>query len=158
MNKKLLAALALAAVGIGYLALQPKGDIPATVSDERPVTTNAAEEKIEPAPGQPIPADEPLAPDTAGLDTDINSENNNLVGKLMETLHADKELAEVALIQSVECADGKCTVELEAKGERNVQTTMMNFLQEHPEYGTNVKIAQGENPRVTQFTFGKEKL
>ncbi|HYX32642.1 MAG TPA: hypothetical protein VE954_05980 [Oligoflexus sp.] len=143
MNKKLLAALALAVLGLLYLAFQPKGDIPATVEDERPGTTDVGDARITAAP------DTTAAPD---------SEDQSMAGKLVETLHADKQLNAVAVIQSVECADGQCTVELEAKGEESVQPTMLNFLREHPEYGTDFKVAAGENPRSTQFILNTKKM
>jgi hypothetical protein len=155
MNKKVLAALALVLVGLGYLALQPKGDIPGTVDTDRNVPAGTDEARLEPLSDQTELAAEPSSEGTSDPTPD---RVNDVAVKLVETLHADKAITDVAIIQSVECADGQCTVELESKDEKNIQPTMMSFLERHPEYGTSLKVAKGENPRTTQFTFGKEKL
>lgn len=155
MNKKVLAALALVLIGLGYLALQPKGDIPATVDTDRNVPTATDEARLEPMPEQTELAAEPSS---EGASDPAGAREDDVAVKLVETLHADKSITDAAVIQSVECVDGQCTVELEAKDDKDIQPTMMNFLERHPEYGTNLKVAKGENPRATQFIFGKEKL
>jgi hypothetical protein len=156
MNRKLWFAVALVLIGLGYLALQPKGDMPAHMDEDRPASTDLGDTQFEPLPGE------------TAADTEIPSmvetgeapvaEDNGLAGKLVETLHADKDIVDVAVINSVECTDERCTVELEAKGEENVQERMAKFLQDHPEFGTSYTVAQGENPRVTQFILGKRQL
>jgi hypothetical protein len=152
MNKKILAAVALALVVLGYLALQPKGDTPASVDTDQPASSTTDQDRLD-----PVPETTELAAEQPGDEAPVTQEDDVAV-KLVETLHADKEITEAAVIQSVECAENRCTVELEARGSSNVQSTMLNFLQRHPEYGTSFKVAQGENPKVTQFTFGKEKF
>lgn len=152
MNKKILAAVALALIVLGYLALQPKGDTPASVDTDQPASSPTDEDRLD-----PVPETTELAAEQPGDEAPVTQEDDVAV-KLVETLHADKAITDAAVIQSVECADNRCTVELEARGDSNVQSTMMNFLQRHPEYGTSFKVAQGENPKVTQFTFGKEKF
>lgn len=146
MKKKIPVTLAIASafIVLGYLVLQPKG-------------SNSASTSTDPDRLDPIPDTSELAAEPS-RDDPVSPEEQDLAVKLVETLHADKAINEVAIIQSVECADNRCTVELEAKGSANVQPTMLNFLQRHPEYGTPFKVAQGENPRVTQFTFVKEKM
>jgi len=152
MNKKILAAVALVLIGLGYLALQPKGDTPASVDTDQPASSSTDQDRLD-----PVPETTELAAEQPGDEAPVTQDDDVAV-KLVETLHADKAMTEAAVIQSVECADNRCTVELEARGESNLQSTMLNFLQRHPEYGTNFKVAQGENPKVTQFIFGKEKF
>ena len=121
MNKKLWVALALAVLGLGS-AIQQKGDIPATAVDEKPASVQDREAQIEAVPDEP--------------GTIPNSEDNGLAGQLVETLHADQEIVEVAIINSVECNDSTCTVELRCRGQEDLQNRMSNFVRAHPEFGT----------------------
>jgi hypothetical protein len=156
MNRKLWFAVALVLIGLGYLAVQPKGDIPARVDEERPATTDLGDTQFEPLPGETAAdTDIPSMSDTGEMP---RAQDNGLAGKLVESLHADKDIVEAAVINSVECTDEKCTVELEAKGEENVQERMAKFMAAHPEFGSNYTVAKGENPRVTQFILGKGQM
>ncbi|MDQ3230754.1 MAG: hypothetical protein M3Q07_02955 [Pseudobdellovibrionaceae bacterium] len=165
MNVKILAAGAMVIAGFGYLALKPKADMPATVEEQaRPAQVTEA--KIEPASttpdyqkppettSTPVPvkvAEEKPAPTSGDLTTQES---------LVDDIKADKELAKVADVNLVECLDGKCTVELEAKDDPSIQMKMLSFMTEHREkYGRYSKFDESkENPRVIRFVISKEKL
>lgn len=164
MNIKLIAAGCLVAAGLGYLALKPKAKEAAEVT---PVTkTESSEPAVhagESIPVQPSPAKTATAEVTQPTEepsTNPTPVDQTTQESLTETLKADKELAKVAQVNSVECLDGKCTVELEAKGEENVQMSMLSFLADHrEEYGRYSKFDESkENPKVTRFVISKEKL
>ncbi|HYX38607.1 MAG TPA: hypothetical protein VE954_36350 [Oligoflexus sp.] len=166
MNVKMLAAGAIVIAGLGYLALKPKADIPATVEERPAVSAPVTEAKLEPAPNTP---DYPKLPETTPTPTpervveekpaptpvDLTTQES-----LVDDIKADKELAKVADVHLVECLDGKCTVELEAKSDESVQMKMLSFLADHREaYGHYSKFDESkENPRVTRFVISKEKL
>ena len=50
MNKKILAAVALALIVLGYLALQPKGDTPASVDTDQPASSSTDQDRLDPVP------------------------------------------------------------------------------------------------------------
>lgn len=164
MNIKLIAAGCLVAAGLGYLALKPKA------AKEAAEVSQVAKPESEPAvhAGESIPVQpSPVKTETADVTkpqeepaTNPTPVDQTTEESLSETLKADKEIAKVAQVNSVECLDGKCTVELEAKGEENVQMSMLSFLADHrEEYGRYSKFDESkENPKVTRFVISKEKL
>lgn len=167
MNVKLLVAGGLAVAGLGYLALKPKADIPATVEEQHVSPAPATETKVAPALPttdyqklpETIPAAEPTVAEVeekpAPTPVDITTQEN-----LSDDIKADKELAKVADVNLVECLDGKCTIDLEAKGDESVQMKMLSFMAEHRDkYGRYSKFDESkENPKVTRFVISKEKL
>lgn len=166
MNVKLLVAGGLVIAGLGYLALKPKADIPATVEEQHVSPAPVTEAKIEPAPTTP---DYPKLPETTPTpepETMVEEKpaptpvDQTTQESLADDIKADKELAKVADVNLVECLDGKCTVELEAKGDENVQMKMLTFMAQHrEEYGHYSKFDESkENPKVTRFVISKEKL
>lgn len=153
--------------GLGYLALKPKADVPAKVEQTTLAPIKEAEVKLalikdtaqSSAPITATATTQPTAvePEEKPAPTPVDQTTQE---SLTDTLRADKELAKVADVNLVECLDGKCTVELEAKGDENVQMKMLSFMAQHrEEYGRYSKFYESEEyPRITRFIISKEEL
>lgn len=170
MNVKLLAAAGLAVALLGYFTFKPKADKPAKDKEATPSPAKPLEEAATPIKTpSPIPETIPT-PAAAALTTEEAEETDESSSPTSEDvareeslstdLQADKELNKVANITLVGCLDGKCTIDLEAKGDENVQMKMFMFMNEHHEkYGRYSRFDESkENPRVTRFILSKEKL
>lgn len=161
MKIKLIAAGCLVAASLGYLALKPKASHEIAAVDSPVVKTEEKEPAIH--AGGSIPTEvqdnKPARMESAvSIEPTPTPEDQSTEEKLTSTLEADKELAKIAVIHSVQCAGGKCTIEMEAKeDEANIQMPMFEFIRNHPEYGQSFQFyARDDNPKVTQFTISKE--
>jgi hypothetical protein len=179
MNKKLPAAVIVALAVVAYAMLRSDGDSSNKTGDEVAMKTPAPEvtspvteeptlsvagtasaPTSEPEPAQqsaPVPPETTMAAEESLTPTsvDVSTEED-----LARDLRTDEELVKVAEVEAVRCFDGKCTVELEAKGEQSPQMKMLTFLAKHrDEYGRYSRFEEDkDNPRISRFVISKEKL
>ncbi len=168
MNIKLLAAGGLVVAGVAYLILKPKAsqkmmsDNGAKSAEVKPSPDNASDIPVtRPTEQKNVPVSAPATNQVQVTEQSAptpTAEDQTTEEKLTSNLQADSELTKLATIHSVQCAGGKCTIEMEAKeDEANIQMPMFEFIKKHPEYGQNFQFyAREDNPKVTQFTISKD--